>query len=403
MLLLLFIQEQRPNDLNQLLNYLTSNGNPVFYSLAIVIIIFLIFFSYFKRKVLPDETRIVETSRRIQSLYANEYLKYINLDPDPVIRFTETGYVIAYNNAAKKVFPEITYLTSSIHQLFPGIKETTKELAIAGKTTHFSINNDDIHLFGRLIVNKEFNGMVAYLHDSTAYFRYEKEYLQIKEDMKNLRIHLFNKIESEKRRIAIELHDGIGQVFSAAKLQVNRLEESFDKKTVEDVYKKSTDLLTDGIQELRNITYELRPKILEELGLAAAIETLIDRVSFKGLFEGTLKASGDFKNIDRGIELTVYRLAQEAINNIVKHSHAKYFSIQLIKTENIIRLLTMDNGFGFNTKTVFENANRQRGMGLLNMIERSETFGGTCEFISEPDKGTKVIIELPLENKHDTR
>lgn len=388
------------DDLNKLLNYFFSAGNPIYYSLILVFVIYFIITLFFRRNVLTYEHKVVSEKKTLYDHFSEEIKEMMNLNPDPVIRFSHSGNVTIYNEAAIKAFPILSTPRIHFNELL-GLKDFSFSRAYKSKkATEFSIHGENFHYYGRFIASGEFDFATVHLHDSSAYFRYEQEYLSIHEKMDKLRIHTLDRMESEKKRIASELHDSVGQVFSAAKMQISRLENLTEPSKIEDVYNNSMELLGDGIRELKDITLRLRPKILEELGLPAAIESMVGRVGTGDFLKGTFDHYGDFSELTERQEIAIFRIAQESISNIVKHSYATSFSIQLLLNNGKVKLLINDDGRGFLMKIVMRNNRRKKSMGLMNIIERVKLFNGDIKFNTNLEQGTYITIEIPVERKN---
>jgi PAS domain S-box-containing protein len=201
--------------------------------------------------------------------------------------------------------------------------------------------------------------------------------------------------EEERRRIAKELHDALGQMLVAAKLNVDILEDKLtgaDKdahRRVENV--KS--MLNQIMLEVRRISYDLMPSILEDFGLPPALNHLCEQLSQTQKLKIRFVSAGMTERLARPVEIGLYRIAQEALNNSIKHSQAREATIQLIKDKKIVTLTIEDDGRGFDpaqNRPVTEKG----GMGLMNMRERAESICASISFNSRPNEGTEIIIQL---------
>ncbi len=200
--------------------------------------------------------------------------------------------------------------------------------------------------------------------------------------------------EAEQRRIAKELHDGIAQELVATKLGFDRLAlkmKNIAPDEAENVIELSN-LLNETCTEVRTISHLMLPPTLEKEGLVSSLQLLLEN-SLK-----RLDVAHEFHYIDVNerfdskIELTVYRIAQELINNILKHAQATQIAIELQKTDNNLVFKVEDDGKGYN----FEEARRKGSLGLLNILSRVSNLGGT--FIAEPkaQRGTVSLVQIPL-------
>jgi two-component system CheB/CheR fusion protein len=214
------------------------------------------------------------------------------------------------------------------------------------------------------------------------------------EQVKELLRRIVSTQEIERRRIARDLHDQLGQQLTALNLAL----ESVKKET-----KNNAALATriDQIQELARqidsdvdfLTWELRPAELNELGLSAAVENFVQEWSKHFEIEAEFHAANLEKlRLSSEIEINLYRIAQEALNNIVKHAEASHASVLLERRNNSIVMVIEDNGKGF----VFADSRNDRGIGLLSMRERASLVGGRLEIESAEGQGTSIFVRVPI-------
>ena len=197
-------------------------------------------------------------------------------------------------------------------------------------------------------------------------------------------------LENERKRIAADLHDEVGPLLSAVKLQINNIEGIGEEDN--ELVQKSSTYMDDIIRKMREISNDLLPNVLVRKGLVAAIQEFILKLK---------NASGlviDFEHnepmrFETSFEINVYRIVQEIIHNAIKHSHASHLSIRLHMAERMLKLATEDNGNGFNMEEVRKT---KAGLGLLNLQSRTDVMGGDFHCESEIGKGTKYLFEIPL-------
>lgn len=207
-------------------------------------------------------------------------------------------------------------------------------------------------------------------------------------------------IEEERRNIARELHDGLGQLLTAAHLNMEMVEQCLlmDPQEALIILKRAKKVVTTTIQEVRNISQNLRPAVLDDFGLVPALRNLCDDFCRTGSLtvqfsEYELKA-----HYSPAIEIVVYRICQEALNNIVRHSGANEASIDIYNRESHLLMVIQDNGRGFDVARI---AQTMSGTGLLNIRERAELLGGNVQIESHAENGTELIIEIPLKPIND--
>jgi PAS domain S-box-containing protein len=198
--------------------------------------------------------------------------------------------------------------------------------------------------------------------------------------------------EAERQRIAGELHDGVGQNLSIIKNRAHLA--SLEPVTPPSAAEHLTAIervVTDAIAETRNLAHNLRPAHIEQVGLTASLQQLIREVSESTQirFERRVENVDDFFNADSATN--VYRIVQEALNNLIKHSHAEQASITVERDVHAVRLRISDDGVGFDVGTITSRL----GLGLTSMTERVRMLGGEIRLQSSPGHGTQLMVELP--------
>lgn len=198
----------------------------------------------------------------------------------------------------------------------------------------------------------------------------------------------------ERQRIGRELHDGLGQMLSVARLHISTIQQKenlteYRKKELLEAAIRSVD---EAFDEVRNISHNLAPSLLSEKGLVEAIKTLSNHINKSGQLNMHFETFGLNGSLDNLIEHTLYRAIQELLNNAIKHGKASSFNLQLIRDEAGITLMAEDNGVGFNYNEKDFNGNG----GISNLRSRIENLNGTIFFDTMIDRGTIVSIVLPI-------
>lgn len=196
--------------------------------------------------------------------------------------------------------------------------------------------------------------------------------------------------EQERKRIAEDLHDSLGQLLSTVKINLQTLPDDQKK-----YYVNSLQLLNQASVEIRNISFNLMPQTLEDAGLIPALYELAEKIKNSSLYDVMVQIHGlDKDQFDKQTEFNIYRIVQEAVNNIIKHADAKEINIQLIKLEDTISIMIEDDGKGFDPVQI-----KMSGRGLRNITARSEWLHGHITIDSRPGKGTTIFIEIPIEKQ----
>lgn len=203
---------------------------------------------------------------------------------------------------------------------------------------------------------------------------------------------VFQAQEEERRRIAKELHDGIGQTISAIKMNYQSLSGKAVEKELQPDFEKIGKMLENAGVEVRSISHQMLPKELEQFGLIPAVEGMLslnlDNAPLKYEFEH----SGFSERISSHIELAMFRVLQELVSNVVKHAKANQLTVQLVKLKSHVVLNVSDNGIGFDVECKEKN-----GIGLLNIASRIDAIKGHLHYESISGKGTTVTIRTPIE------
>ncbi len=197
-------------------------------------------------------------------------------------------------------------------------------------------------------------------------------------------------LENERKRIASDLHDELGPILSAVRLQVNHLEPADETDKV--IVEKSTGQIDEVIKRFREISYNLLPNTLVRKGLVKAVEEFIDKVKQKnGLYVAFTTNNTDRYNLDK--EISIYRIVQEIVHNTIKHARAARLDVFLVIKNGVMEIKTKDDGVGFNYN---EMESTGGGLGLLNLQSRVEVLSGNMKVNTLPGKGTEFIIQIPV-------
>jgi PAS domain S-box-containing protein len=215
--------------------------------------------------------------------------------------------------------------------------------------------------------------------------RYEiTERKSVEQELQKMMTSIIDVQEEERKRLSRNLHDGIGQNLYSHLITINRLLSELDHPLLHQMQKEATQL----IEEIRDISWELRPSVLDDLGLVPAIRSFLSRFSenygIDVYFECVLN-----RRLDISSELTIYRIIQEALTNIRKYADVSNATVTVREMDQTIRVMIEDKGRGF------EMVTQARGVGLFSMDERARAVGGELTIFSSPGEGTKIILEVP--------
>ncbi len=199
--------------------------------------------------------------------------------------------------------------------------------------------------------------------------------------------------EKERERIGEALHNGIGQLLYAAQIRCDLLEEMAGHNTK--LIRELTEILSEAITETRNISFELVPTVLRDFGWEVAIKTLLERLSHPGLHLRFVSWGMD-QRLSENLEISMYRIVQELLNNIVKHARATKAHVSIRKNVGQIVLKVKDNGVGFDPK---KEGEKNKGIGLQSIQNRAKLLNAKLDIKSQLEKGTSVTMQIPFEEE----
>jgi len=212
--------------------------------------------------------------------------------------------------------------------------------------------------------------------------------------------------EEERRRLARELHDGIGQALTALINQLQRQQQRQQQRlrngdrSADDSLRESISIAEQALADVRELSRLLRPPVLDDLGLRAGLSWLARTMrEHSGLRAMVEWDASDEERFDPEVETLVFRLVQEGLNNIVKHSGVSDATIAVRRGAERLEIEIADRGIGFDVRHVLSSAAGATGLGLRGMRDRVELFGGRLEVRSSPGSGSRLHVSIPLQSR----
>ncbi len=276
-------------------------------------------------------------------------------------------------------------------------KEAQNRLQAAQlRTQQQVIRRRNVQLLAGLAIAALLAGL-AYLLYTRRRLRREVEFAQERTQLQQLRAKaVLEAEETERRRIGSDLHDGVGQLLVAAKLNLSALSEQLTVQTTgqQTMLQNALDVVDESFREVRNISHNLMPNALIKRGLAQAVRDFLSKIAP----DDRLKINLEVVGLDRGgrldntVENVLFRVIQELVQNIIKHAQATEVGLQIVRGDDELTILVEDNGVGFDVAALGPDA----GIGLKNIESRMAYLGGRAEFDSRVGRGTTVTLEVPL-------
>jgi len=259
------------------------------------------------------------------------------------------------------------------------------------------------------VENKKKDGsvVVAQVHISTLSMDNRKYWIVVCQDITEKKQHeellrelpkrIMDAQESERRRVARELHDGVSQVLASVKFRIQMIERKIthaDNVVVQEIA-RTKELLDETTQDIWRICQALRPSVLDDVGLAAAIRSVVDDFQERTRVETSLTCP-ESSMLPSEIELALFRIVQETLTNIEKHAKASELHLKLTCGNGHAILCIQDNGIGFDPQKLGSNRSQRKGLGLYHMKERASYINGMFTIRSVLGEGTRITIQVPF-------
>jgi signal transduction histidine kinase len=232
-------------------------------------------------------------------------------------------------------------------------------------------------------------------HDVTERRLAQRELEEYQKRLRTMTSELATVEERERRRIAVDLHDRVGQTLAICTTRVKFLREALAGSSNSDEINGILKMLNQTIQDTRALTFELSPPLLYELGLASAVEWLAEHVQEHYGLEVQFRDDGAPKPLKEDLKILLFRSTRELLINTVKHAQAGWARVSLSTDGHRIAVNVEDNGVGLMEDVI--ETRPAKGFGLFSIRERLEPLGGTLDILSQPRKGSCVILTAPLE------
>ena len=359
-----------------------------------------------EKKLEISKKSLEQNEKRFRDIYKNLPISYQSLD--------ENGFFIEVNQAWLDLFGyskmEIIgksftdFLQADQKQLFKRIFSEYKSDGEMHAKEFNMVKKDGTHLIvaydGKIGYNTESELRThCILYDITKQKHIEEEIRRKKEELRNLSNQLFKAQEIERQRISQELHDEIGQALTSVKFNltaISREKQSGNFASIDRRLEDSFSILDQLLKQVHDLTLELRPSMLDDLGLIPTLRWFLNSFEQRTNIKVRLTVADEDERFNKEIESNLYRIIQEAMNNISKHSQASLSTVQLSRKNSTVHVLIGDNGQGFDPVKVSSYTAKQQRIGLIGMRERAKFLRGNLNIETYPGKGTKVFINIPL-------
>lgn len=300
----------------------------------------------------------------------------------------------------------------SVKEIFPGVSDSGllgvfQRVWQSGESeghSTYKYKDEELVSWWNNYVHKLPSGEIIVVHDDiTERKKAEAKLFVYQEQLQSLTSELSLAEERERRRLATDLHDQIGQNLSVIKMRMSDLRENLGAADIGARLDAIRELLNQTIQETRSLTFELSPPILYELGLDAALEWLAENFQAKHGLSCRFSSDSREKPLDDDVSVVLFRSARELLANVFKHARAREVRVSCRRDRDRVRILVEDDGAGFAMDREKIYIDRTMGFGLFNIRERLERLGGYLDIESEPGHGARVEIAAPLKTAENNR
>jgi signal transduction histidine kinase len=244
----------------------------------------------------------------------------------------------------------------------------------------------------RDLINSLADSLCSYLNRRRA----ELDLREAHERLKALSQQLMQVQEIERRRIARDLHDEIGQALTVVKMNLQTMQRLNDTSAVAIPLKDSLDVIDQTLQHVRNLSLDLRPSLLDDLGLVPAVRWYLSRQAERTGWKVDVKMDESLHELPQHVAIACFRVIQEAVTNIMRHSNATSVGVALKEHDGELHLVVRDNGVGFEVQKALGKAASGHSMGLIGMEERIRFLNGSISIESRPGQGTEVRARIPI-------
>jgi two-component system sensor histidine kinase UhpB len=227
--------------------------------------------------------------------------------------------------------------------------------------------------------------------------RSERENKDLLERLQRLSALLISAQDKERARIARDLHDDLSQQLAGVSISLSGLRRHIGAGAHGEELASIQQRVVALSEAVRSLSHDLHPDVLKHAGLARALSARCAELSRSQAIVATCTAEGDFESVDSETRHCLYRVAQEALHNVVKHAGARHVEVRLVRTGDAVEVSIADDGQGFDVATARRSPG---GLGLLSINERVRLAGGTLSVLTEAGKGTQIRVRLPYAGVH---
>jgi|GEM_PF-4621470 len=369
------------NEIREYLIVFTQIDNPIYLAIFVTLILTTTIYYFVKYVLIPQQIFHLKEKAKLEKKNKELLALFAELSPDPLFRLDTKGFVLSANKAASQLLESKKLKGIYIDDLLGAKINLQENLDGSSLREVYNINERSYSMYSRQISAD--NIILLYMRDITDSLNYESK-------LKELMTLSQDKVEEERQRIAYELHDGVNQKLSLVKVKLVQLKLNNNIINTDNL-DPIVEMQENAIDELKTISYKLKPRVLDQMGLAPALRDLCQNAAVPGL-KLSLEHRGKETRLPSHIESNLYRISQEAINNVIKHAKAQECLLHLEICDDRTRLVISDDGIGFSLEKVQKS--NTRSLGLYSIKQRVERMKGKLVIETAPEQGTLLFIEI---------
>lgn len=392
---------QNSNELQKYIELIFNVYNPVYLSAFILVVLILLLYISYRYIYNPLLRKHRKEKENLELQTAKLLVLFSELDPNPIMRINTSREIVGLNRAAK--------------EKFNNIKINVDKLDVILKKMDFDIKQSILDNQSFVITQKlngnfyeiNFHG-ISFLEMAQLYFldvSVKKEYGEqmnlYQKLLSNSSAHLHKVLEEERSKFSRLLHDSIGQNLLLIKMNILNQKKINREALNESEFEKALELLESTITEVKEISRNIRPLNIEELGLNTVLKSMCMKVSKEYGIETNVQIPDSDIILNNDLEVCIYMVVQEALNNIMRHSKAKKVTVNLDIKDETTTLIISDDGIGFKPTQLLNERYISDGLGILNMQEQVERLNGSFHIDSSNNHGTIIIADFSLDNKRN--
>lgn len=332
---------------------------------------------------------IIEQSLAGVYVIQDEIYKYVNATFAGTLGYTPEEMIGMHlrDSVMLEVGDEVM---GNYHRRISGEEPSIRYIAVGRHKDGYPVQLD-VH--GSRLIYKGRPAVVGVGVDITERMRQHEEITQSRERLRELAAYINTVREEQRSRIARELHDVVGGMLTSIKLDIQRVDRRVQQPELKEIVHGLLELVQDSIATVRTISEDLRPGVLDHLGLRVALEASLREFSERTDVACTLSAEAFDATLSQSRETAIFRICQEALTNIARHASASRVHVRLANDATTLTMEIADDGIGFPAITP-----TGKSIGLVSMAERAREFGGCIEPRNNPSGGASLLLTMPIED-----